>query len=223
MIAAASKFAWDKPPINWFDVMLILIMAFGLWRGRKRGMSKEFVSVFEVLLMVIACGFGYEWVSPYLIQSGLIHSVFFSFDQRTAACVSSYVLIGVLVVFAFSFIKRYLKPKLEGSNAFGGSEYYLGMFCGMIRYGCAVVIVLALLNAPVYTESEIQAKKAYNNRWYGGGMKDFKGDFFPSLDEVQVSVFKESLCGPFMKKHLGIWFINPAAPQKKKPANPPVV
>ena len=32
---------WQHFAFNWFDVALVLVLAFGFWRGRKRGMTKE--------------------------------------------------------------------------------------------------------------------------------------------------------------------------------------
>src|SRR5665811_1330005 len=46
MIAAVTqKSAFQNFSLNWFDVALVLILAFGFWRGRKRGMSREFLPV----------------------------------------------------------------------------------------------------------------------------------------------------------------------------------
>jgi hypothetical protein len=157
-----------------------------------------------------------------LIQTGIIKSIFGkNFTEITAAYISSYLIITLFVWFIFTFIKKYLKAKLDGSNAFGAGEYYLGITAGIIRYACILIFALALLDAPVYSPEEIAAKAAYNNRWYGGGMKEFKGDLIPSLDELQVSVFDNSLFGPFIKDGVGMLLINsvPAS----GPANTPVM
>jgi hypothetical protein len=34
---------------NWFDVALVLVLAFGFWRGRKRGMTKELLPTLQWL------------------------------------------------------------------------------------------------------------------------------------------------------------------------------
>ena len=52
------------------------------------------------------------------------------------------------------------------------------------------------------------AKQAYNNRWYGGGLKNYSGDFIPTVYEVQDSIFKQSLLGPFIKGNLSMLLIN---------------
>jgi len=214
MIAAITqKYAASKMLFNWFDVALVLVILFGVWRGRKNGMTKEFLPVTEWVTMVIAATFGYEPLGDLLRQQGVIRSVFGnSFNEKTAAYVSSYVLIIALVFVIFTFFKTPLKKKLEGSNIFGSSEYYLGMVCGTLRYACMMVVALALLNAPFYSEADIQNAKAYNNRWFGGGLAGFSGDFFPTLSELQAAVFKESLTGPFLKKKLAVLLVTSTPP-----------
>ena len=220
MIAAAAQtIAWDKPLFNWFDVFLVLILAFGLWRGRKRGMSKEFVSVFEALVLVIGCGFGYDIIGQLLIKGGVIHSVFGTmFTERTAASITGYALVALLVIFIFSFFKRTLKPKMEGSNIFGGGEYYLGMMGGAIRYACYALVAMALLNAPIYSLVEIEAQRAFDKKTFGGGL--YEGNYFLHVNTIQEHVFKESLLGPSIKKYLGVWMINAPVPGAPKPAAP---
>jgi uncharacterized membrane protein required for colicin V production len=220
MIAAVTqKSAFQNFSLNWFDVALVLILAFGFWRGRKRGMSREFLPVSFWLTLVLAGGFGYQWIGDQLIHQGVIKSVFGkNFTERTAAYVTSYLLIALVALIIFSILSRASKAKLEGSNAFGGSEYYFGMIAGVIRYACMLIAALALLNAPFYSAAEIAATKAYNNRWFGGGMKDYSGDFIPSVQELQTSVFKKSLLGPFIHDKLSLLLIDTmSASGAKKP------
>jgi hypothetical protein len=221
MIAAVTPPAVSSRLLfNAFDVALVLILAFGFWRGRKNGMTKELLPFSQWLVIVFAAGLGYELLGDLLIQSHVVKSVFgTNFNEKTAAYISAYLIITGVVWIIFAFIRKHLKEKLEGSNVFGSGEYYLGILCGMVRYACMVLFALALLNAPYYSQEEIAARQAYNNRWYGGGLKDFKGDFIPSLDEMQAGVFKNSLTGPFIKKGAGVLLINnvPASSSAKPP------
>lgn len=221
--AAAQKSAFQGFSLNWFDVALVLVIAFGFWRGRKRGMSREFLPVSFWLTLVLAASYGYQWVGDQLVHWGVIKAVFGgAFNQRTASFVTGYLLIAFVVQIIFSILNRAFKAKLEGSNAFGGSEYYFGIGAGMLRYASITMVALALLNAPFYTAADIAAAKAYNNRWFGGGMKDYSGDFIPSLQEVQANVFKKSLIGPLIKDKMSLLLIEPLPPAnaKKKPEKP---
>jgi hypothetical protein len=115
----------------------------------------------------------------------------------------------------FAGLRQKFNPKLEGSNFFGSYEYYWGVAAGLIRYLCIMLVALALLNAPLYSSAEIAANKAYNNRWFGGGLKGYNGDFIPSIDELQDAVFKRSLVGKLIKDNLSILLINTGGTAKK--------
>ena len=186
MIAAATQsFASGKMLFNWFDVALAIVLGFGFWRGRANGMTKEILPVSQWLVAVLAAAFGYKALGDVFIQHNLIKTLLGkTIHEETVAYNSAYVIIAIGVFIVFAFIKRRLKPKLEGSNAFGASEYYFGMVSGVVRYFCMVLFVLALLNAPVYTQAEIQATQAFNNRWFGGGEAGYSGDFFPTVNAV---------------------------------------
>ena len=217
MIAAATNLASGKMLFNWFDVALVLILAFGFWRGRKHGMSREFLKVTMWLSIVAAAGFGHVMLGDYFIQQGVIKNVFGKqVTEKTAAYISAYLIIAVVVWMVFMLISSRIKKKLEGSNAFGSGEYYLGITSGIVRWACITLFGLALLNAPVYTKAEIAAKQAYNNRWYGGGLDGYKGDFIPTLDELQVAVFDDSLFGPTIRSGVRPLLINSAPAVKQK-------
>ena len=209
MIAAATqKLATSKMLFNWFDVALVFVIAFGVWRGRRNGMTKEILPTAQWLTMIFVGAFGYKPLGDIFIQQGIVKALFGkTIGEETITYSCSYVMVAVAVFIVFSFVKRRLKPKLEGSNAFGSSEYYFGMASGGLRYFCMVVFALALLNAPNYTQADIQAANAFNNRWFGGGLSGYSGDFFPTMSETQASVFKDSLTGPFLKDYLPVLLV----------------
>lgn len=207
---------------NMFDIALVLVLAFGFWRGRKNGMSKELLPLGQWLVIVFAGGLGYEPLGNLLIQQRVIKGVFgTSFNEKTAGFITAYLLIALVVWLVFAFIRKHLKEKIENSQVFGSGEYYLGIASGMVRYACIIIFALALLNAPYYSQKEIADKIAYNNRWYGGGLEGYSGDFIPSLDEVQAGVFKDSLSGPYIKSGVGVLFISTVGPGG--PAKAPVI
>ena len=37
----------------WFDLLVLALVAYGIFRGRKRGMSEELLDVFQWLLIVV--------------------------------------------------------------------------------------------------------------------------------------------------------------------------
>jgi uncharacterized membrane protein len=209
MIAAITdSLILDKLPVNWFDSAVLLILAFGLFRGRKNGMTKEFLRVFQWLVLVIVCGLFYKTAAQALVN--------IAGWNKSTSDVTGYLTLAFLVWFVFVILKKIFAPRLTGSNIFGSGEYYMGMFSGMVRFACMIFFALALLNAPVYTPAEIQAHKAYAMRWFGGGL--YGGDYIPDMHTVQESVFKKSFLGPYIKDYLGTLLINTAPPESKKPA-----
>ncbi len=199
MIAAITSpsLSLDKLPINWFDAAVLAVLAFGIFRGRKNGMTKEVVPATEWIVLVVAGGLGYGFLAPYYAtKCGL---------GNLAGAILAYLSIALIVYLVFSFIGKAVTRRLAGSNVFGSAEYYLGMSAGMIRYACILIFFLALLSARHYTTAEIAATKAYNERWYGGGI--YSGDYVPDLHTVQESVFKKSFTGPYIRDDLAMFLI----------------
>jgi len=214
MIAASVQdLEMDKLPVNWFDALVLALLIFGFFRGRKHGMSREILPLFKWLTLVLVAGFFYPTVAEFLANTARL--------SKSQSCVFGYLLLAVAVVIVFMMFKRLLGERMGESNFFGGAEYYLGMMAGMVRLPCMLLVVLALLNAPYYTPEELQARKAYNNRWYGGGMKEYSGDYIPDLPTVQTSVFKKSFVGPYIKEYLGPILVE-TTPSDTKSAPAPV-
>lgn len=220
MIAAATNtlLGWslDRLPFNWFDVALLVVLGFGLFRGRKNGMSKEMLSLVEWIVVVVVAGLSCPFFTNMLVHTAHVR-------RATGTFILTYLAVVAVVLFIFSYIKHSLKPRLGGSNLFGSGEYYLGMISGTVRYGCMVVLFLAVLNAPVYTAAEIQAQEAYNNRWFGGGEKGFSGDYIPSFASIQEAVFRRSMLGPYLHTYLAPILINPQGAGGMAPVAAPVI
>jgi uncharacterized membrane protein required for colicin V production len=224
MIAAAVQKTtpwWQTLSFSWFDVVVVLTIAFGFWRGRKHGMSREALPTALWLVLVIGGGFGCRLLGDLVQPTGYIRQIFgTSANERTMSYVLSYLVITFVCLIIYSQLTKVFREKVSGSNAFGNGEYYLGTVSGMIRYACILIFILAFLNAPYYSAADIAAQKAYNNRWYGGGMKDYSGDFIPSVSEIQSSVFKDSMIGQAIKSNLSALLIESSSttklPVKKK-------
>jgi uncharacterized membrane protein required for colicin V production len=211
--AAAAPPATNGMPFNWFDMAVVVVLGFGLFRGRRNGMSKELLPLLQWLVMVTVCGLGYTVLAGVL--AGLI-------PDKLWNCLVAYLALALAVFIVFTILKRQLDDKLVKSNYFKGGEYYLGMLSGMVRYACVLLFVLALLNARVYTPAEIAQQKAFDEKNFGGGL--FAGNYFPHLFQVQAAVFKDSFLGPHIKDNAGMLLINTgqsgadsSQPPKKQP------
>jgi uncharacterized membrane protein required for colicin V production len=217
MFAAAAT----APPVtngmalDWFDMVAVVMLGFGLFRGRRNGMAKELLPLLEWLVLVPVCGLGYALLAGVL--AGFI-------PDKLWSCIVAYLALALAVFIVFAILKRQFAEKLEKSNFFKGGEYYLGMLSGMVRYACVLLFVLALLNARIYTPAEIAQQTAYDQKNFGGGL--FAGNYFPHLFQVQAAVFKDSFVGPRIKDHLGMLLINtgqPGAGGAQPPKKQPVI
>jgi hypothetical protein len=209
MIAAATEsLALDKLPFGWFDFVFVALLAFGVYRGRKNGLTKELGPTLRWVSIVLVSGLGYEFAGQ----------IFFNFTGlgRTGSNALGYLALAFVVFVVFIPVDGFLTTRLVGSSFFGGAEYYLGIFAGMTRYLAIILFCMSLMSAPHYTAAEIQAEKDFAAQTFGGGQQGFNGDFFPTFQQVQEGILKKSLVGPVIADNLGLVLINsgPASPQK---------
>ena len=198
-VLAIQSLALDKLPFGWFDFVFVAILAFGVYRGRKNGMTKEFLPMVRWVAIVLAATLGYEF-------AGQIVYNFTGIGHVTSNCLG-YLAVAFVVFAVFVPIESFLVPRLAGSSFFGRAEYYFGILAGFTLYLCIIFFALALMYAPQYTAAEIQAQKDAAFQTFGGGQQGFTGDFFPTYQQVQEGVFKKSVIGAFITDHLGVMLI----------------
>ena len=186
-----------KLPINWFDILMVIVLLVGYSRGRKHGMSKELLQVLKWLTVVMVSAIGYEPLGLWLDST--IHL------GKLTCYIVSYCFIAVLVLILFTLLSEGLSRKLAGSDTFGKSEFYLAMPAGMLRFACIVIVLLALLNARLYQTAEVKAMEKFQNDNYGS-------QFFPTLSSIQIEVFENSFLGPQIKKYCSFLLIKPTHP-----------
>jgi len=185
-------------PLNWFDVVLLVVLFLGIMRGRKRGMSEELLAVLQWLGVVLGAAIAYEPLGQWL--AGVTSS------SALFCYIAAYVFSAAFIVGVFALLKRWLSGKLVGSDTFGGAEYYLGMPAGMLRCACVLLVLLAVLNARYYRSEEIAAMNKFQ-------MDNYGSDFFPTLQSVQSSVFEKSFTGPVIRNYLSFLLIKPTPPE----------
>ena len=214
MIAATVKsLALSDLPVGWFDFVFVAVLAFGVFRGRTNGMTKEFLPLCRWVGMVLAGILGYE------VLGDIFHN-FFGLS-RAGSFSLGYVALAFVVFLMFIPVDGFLTPRLTGSNIFGSAEYYLGIFAGLVRYLSIILFALALINSPRYSVADIQAQKEFAAKTFGGSQQGFNGDFFPTFQQVQAGIFKNSLIGSFIKDRLAVVLINSAPVGSIKPTAKP--
>jgi uncharacterized membrane protein required for colicin V production len=188
-------------PVNWFDLVVVAVLIVGFTRGRKNGMSEELMITLEWLGIVFAGAFLYRRLGDMMAASTPI--------SHLTCYITVYIALGVAVKIISGLIKKAMGGKVVSPDRFGKGEYYLGMLSGALRYACILVAVLALLNAPYYSESEIAAKTKRDKDVYGES-------FFPSISSIQQQVFGASLSGSVLKRKAGFMLISSTMPEKKQ-------
>jgi uncharacterized membrane protein required for colicin V production len=201
MIAAAANSASslaNNLSVSWFDLVFVAVLVFGVFRGRRNGLSRELLPLLQWIALVIVCGTGYPTIAQILISR-------FAWSKAIAD-ITGYVALGLVILIFFGILKRLFTERLVKNDTFKGAEYYLGMPAGMIRFVCMLLAALALVNAPVYTPQDILNQKATAKANFGGGM--MSGSFFPSFNDVQDAIFKQSMAGSYIKANLGMLLID---------------
>ena len=181
-------------PINLFDLMLVAVLAAGLFYGRKRGISVELFGATKWLSLLLGCALLYRPMGILIAQAAGL--------SLLTAYLLAYTAIALLILFVFSMVQKRLAPKLVGTDAFGRGEYYLGMVSGMVQFGCMLLMGLALLNARAFTPAELRALEQYQEAAYGSAV-------FPNLHSFQAAVFERSLFGPWIQQDLNFLLIDP--------------
>lgn len=180
---------------NWFDLLVLVVLILGLIRGRKRGMSVELLDVLQWLTIVVVSALAYRPAGDFLASYVSI--------QRLFAYLTSYLVVVGVIFILFKLIRRAVGEKLVGSDIFGRMEYYFGMVAGMLRFFCILLVGLALFNAYYISDAEMAAEVKRQAKEFGGSITR------PTLGTTQSAVFRESVVGPLIKKHLGNQLIEP--------------
>jgi uncharacterized membrane protein required for colicin V production len=190
-----------KLPFNWFDVLILIVVFVGIQRGRKHGISEELLKMLKWLSIAIGCALIYQPIGK-MIAEGPAFSLLSGY-------LMAYTGVALLIAALFAIIKKVSGGKLISSESFGGSEFYLGMAAGVVRFCCILVAAIALLNARYYSQAEIKEDLKFQNDVYGS-------NFFPTLYDIQAQVFEKSLAGPWIKQQLAILLIKPTPPEQKR-------
>jgi uncharacterized membrane protein required for colicin V production len=180
--------------VSVFDGFLLVFLVVGILRGRKRGISEEFLDVIQWLLVVVGSGLGYPSLGHALIQ--------YAYFPPFLGNVMAYIMIGGLIVLLFRIVKRGMGEKLVQGDVFGRYEFYLGMLAGFIRFACIALFFLAIIHAKYSTQAERDRVAELQRRNFGSIS-------FPTLDEMQYSIFYKSASGNLIRTNLSLLLIKP--------------
>jgi uncharacterized membrane protein required for colicin V production len=185
---------------NWVDLVIATLLVVGLLHGRKRGMSEELLDALKWTFILLAATFAYEPTGKLMATSTMF--------SLLSCYMTAYLLIALLVVLFFAYIRARVGDKITSADTFGGAEYYLGMMAGVYRYTCIILVAMAFLNARYYSPGEIRASVSFQQDNFG----DIR---FPTLGEFQHTVFDKSFTGRLAQNYLYPVLIKPTAPEEK--------
>lgn len=190
-----------KYTLNWFDLLVVVILIVGVIRGRKRGMSEELLDVLQWLVIVVAAALIYLPLGSFL--AGYTHMTLYW------AFIFSYIGVAIAIKLIFTALKRAVGEKLVHADTFGRMEYYLGMLAGALRWFCVLLVVLALLNARYISREQREANIRMQQ-------ENFGSISFPTLSSLQQDIFYRSYSGRFIQRHLKEQLIMPVAAGETK-------
>lgn len=196
----APTIAMQNFAVSWVDLAILILLLVGMLRGRKRGMSAELLDIFKWAAIAVVAGLAYEPFGQMLSQTN-VFSLLFSY-------VFAYVLLALVILLLFAYVRRRAGQKLMSSDVFGRGEYYLGMIAGAFRYACIIVVAMAFVNARYYSPAELLAQQRAQLEVLGS-------DFFPSWGEFQQEVFTKSCVGRFTKENLPVLLIKSTPAENK--------
>ena len=187
---------FGKTEPNWFDLVVLGLIGWGIFRGKKRGMSEELLDLFQWLTIVVVGALLY---APF----GKILAKLTNFSPFLSN-ITSYAIIACVIKMIFAGMKRAVGEKLVQSDTFGNFEYYLGMIAGPVRYLCILIFVLSFLHAKHISDAERAAMAKVQ-------AENFGSITFPTFGSLQQTIFHESVAGAFIRKNLHAQLVQPAA------------
>jgi uncharacterized membrane protein required for colicin V production len=186
---------------SYFDAIVLVWLLVGFLRGRRHGMTQEILPMLQWVGIVLLGGYFNQPVGAFLRQTfpG-------SFDVQWS-CILGYGIIAFGTMLFVGLLKYWLADKLTGSDVFGRFEYYLGIIAGVARFGCMLLVLLAVMHSRIVTRSELDAIDAQ--------MKKNLDDIHPPRYDygcVEQAIFTQSFVGRTVQENLSDILIPTVAP-----------
>jgi uncharacterized membrane protein required for colicin V production len=184
--------------VNYVDLIVAVWLIMGLLYGRKRGMTQELLPMIQWVAIVVVAGLFYEPLSLQIQQ--------YAHFEPLWSNILGYVLIAFGIHLVYLWIKHLIHQKLIGSDMFGRAEYYFGMIAGVVRFACMLIMVCALMNSRIITNTE----RAKTEKAQSDAFSDIR---FPTYGSIQQSVLVESYTGSLIETNLSSVLIASVTPK----------
>lgn len=197
----AGETALAGPSLGLFDILIIIVIGLGCWRGKVRGISEELLGFLQWLVTIVAAGFLYGLVGDLLVAGKV---------PRLWANIGGYILVIIAVSIIFGLIAKSVGNKLVDSDFFGGWEYRLGMIAGAVRYLCIWIAILAILSARYFDAATVEAQRKAQEKEAGIVL-------LPTWGILSRMAFYDSYSGPFIRQYLAHQLMTPVGYAKATP------
>ncbi len=163
---------------NWFDVVVVVALGYGIWSGIRTGLSGEILRVFGIILMAVL-GLGYylplgNWLQQ---QTGLVEEF---------AHLVAFVSIAVAVYLVSLLIRILVHKKLKKLRLTATLENVGGAIAGGLR----MLVIMALLSITFgLMRSPFWHDQVANGSQFGS----FVVRQFPAVEAVAKKGFEERL------------------------------
>ncbi len=186
---------------NWFDILALGLLIWGVVRGRKLGMSGELLPLLQWAVIVVVGAYAH---APLGQQLKALIPV-----SLTGCKVIAYIAIALVAASLTGILKAKMGEKLVSKDIFGSGEFYLGMGAGVVHHALILIAGLALLNSVSYSKAQVDAAAQKAQADFGS---DFFGWVHPA--RIQHTAFRESIVGPQIRTHVGHLLIGPSPSPK---------
>src|SRR5690348_741680 len=105
----------QNSPVNWFDLLIVIVILLGVRTGRKNGMSVELVPMIQWMVIVAAGALLYKQLGDWMSDAATLSHLF--------CYIACYLIIAIVVKGIFTLIKKSAGGKLTGSDLFGRAEF----------------------------------------------------------------------------------------------------
>ena len=123
-------------PMNILDIVIIIPLVFGAFKGFRKGLLMELVSLLSLLLAVVS--------SFYFMQQGVVLLSPYLGDDNSLLPVFSFVIIFIVVLMGVFYLGKILKKILD-VTLLGSIDDVAGAILGLLKWGLVFSLFLWLL------------------------------------------------------------------------------
>jgi len=167
--------------MNYFDIIVGLLLVFALYKGFKNGLITELASIVALALGLYGAIMFSDLTAQYLKQ----------YLNSSYIGLISFVLTFILIVIAVHFVAKLINKLLE-AVALGTVNRMLGAMFSVLKYAFVISVLLAVVNG---ISSGIIPEKTKQSSILYGPVSNLSLQIFPYLHFDDVRKKAEDVTG----------------------------